>query len=99
MVDETSPNFGRNISNTETFEGDVESPVRHLLVPVSTHTEFTGYAKKIQKGIWVCLKIVYPFLPNGFADHYPYISLLNGYFIGNINPTFSVTNPYHVYHG
>ena len=22
-------------------------------------------------------------------DHYPYISLLNGYFIGNINPTFS----------
>ena len=22
--------------------------------------------------IWVCLKIVYPFLPNGFADHYPY---------------------------
>ena len=21
--------------------------------------------------IWVCLKIVYPFLPNGFADHYP----------------------------
>ena len=20
---------------------------------------------------WVCLKIVYPFLPNGFADHYP----------------------------
>ena len=24
---------------------------------------------KVQK--WVCLKIVYPFLPNGFADHYP----------------------------
>ena len=23
-------------------------------------------------GNWVCLKIVYPFLPNGFADHYPY---------------------------
>jgi hypothetical protein len=21
--------------------------------------------------IWVCLKIVYPFIPNGFADHYP----------------------------
>ena len=21
--------------------------------------------------LWVCLKIVYPFLPNGFADHYP----------------------------
>ena len=24
--------------------------------------------------------------PNGFADHYP---VFNGYFIGNINPTFS----------
>ena len=22
--------------------------------------------------IWVCLKIVYPIVPNGFADHYPY---------------------------
>ena len=22
--------------------------------------------------IWVCLKIVYPNQPNGFADHYPY---------------------------
>jgi len=21
---------------------------------------------------WVCLKIVYPKKPNGFADHYPY---------------------------
>ena len=29
--------------------------------------------------------------PNGFHDHYPYISLLNGYFIGNI-PYFQ-TNP------
>ena len=28
-------------------------------------------------------------VPNGFADHYPILSLLNGYFIGNINPTFS----------
>ena len=25
--------------------------------------------------------------PNGFADHYPVLQ--NGYFIGNINPTFS----------
>ena len=22
--------------------------------------------------VWVCLKIVYPIVPNGFADHYPY---------------------------
>ena len=21
---------------------------------------------------WVCLKMVYPIVPNGFADHYPY---------------------------
>ena len=25
---------------------------------------------------WVCLKIVYPEKPNGFADHYPYIKWL-----------------------
>ena len=26
-----------------------------------------------QKSVkWVCLKIVYPIVPNGFADHYPY---------------------------
>ena len=31
--------------------------------------------------------VVYPIVPNGFADHE--IPFLNGYFIGNINPTFS----------
>ena len=41
---------------------------------------------------WVCLKIVYPIVPDGFADHYPYEKWLA--IIGNINPTFSVTNPY-----
>ena len=25
---------------------------------------------------WVCLKIVYPIVPNGFADYYPYEKLL-----------------------
>ena len=30
-----------------------------------------------------------PHLPNGFADHYQIIPMKNGYFIGNINPTFS----------
>jgi hypothetical protein len=29
--------------------------------------------------IWVCLKIEKTPTPNGFADHYPYISLLNCY--------------------
>ena len=37
--------------------------------------------------IWVCLKIVYPIVPNGFADPYPYEKWL--FLIGNINPTFS----------
>ena len=26
----------------------------------------------IAEMMWVCLKIVYPIVPNGFADHYPY---------------------------
>ena len=31
--------------------------------------------------------VVYPIVPNGFADHE--IPMKNGYFIGKINPTFS----------
>ena len=31
--------------------------------------------------------VVYPIVPNGFADHYPVFKWL--FFIGNINPTFS----------
>ena len=31
--------------------------------------------------------VVYPHLPNGFADHYPVFKWLA--IIGNINPTFS----------
>ena len=31
--------------------------------------------------------VVYPIVPNGFADHS--IPMKNGYFIGNFNPTFS----------
>ena len=39
--------------------------------------------------IWVCLKnVVYPIVPNGFCWS---LSLLNGYFIGKINSTFSDT--------
>ena len=33
--------------------------------------------------------VVYPIVPNGFADHCPVFK--NDYFIGNINPTFSVS--------
>ena len=37
--------------------------------------------------IWVCLKIVYPIVPNGFADHYPYEKWLFHWEL--IYPTFS----------
>ena len=37
--------------------------------------------------------VVYPFLPNGFADQT--IPFLNGYFIGKINPTFSDKSIYY----
>ena len=40
-----------------------------------------------EMSIWVCLKIVYPLNPMILLI----IILLNGYFIGNINPTFSDT--------
>ena len=36
--------------------------------------------------------VVYPIVPNGFADHYPYEKWLA--IIGNINPTFSGPKPY-----
>ena len=39
--------------------------------------------------IWVCLKIVYPFLPNGYIMII--IPFLNGYFIGNIPNIFRQT--------
>ena len=37
--------------------------------------------------------VVYPIVPNGFADHYPYEKWLA--IIGNINPTFSDKPIYH----
>ena len=39
--------------------------------------------------IWVCLKIVYPIVPNGFHDHYPVFKWL--YIIGNIPNMFRQT--------
>ena len=40
-----------------------------------------------ESNLGVSENVVYPIVPNGFADHYPVMK--NGYFIGNINPTFS----------
>ena len=37
--------------------------------------------------VGVSENVVYPFLPNGFADHYPVFKWLA--IIGKINPTFS----------
>ena len=43
----------------------------HTLVPAWDDGRWpTGWPLEVSN-IWVCLKIVYPFLPNGFADHYP----------------------------
>ena len=51
--------------------------------------------------IWVCLKIVYPIVPNGFADHYPVSKWLA--IIGNIPNIFRQTHmgkslKVHVFH-
>ena len=38
--------------------------------------------------------VVYPIVPNGFADHYPVFKWpFICYFIGNMNPTFSGPKP------
>ena len=39
--------------------------------------------------------VVYPIVPNGFADHYPYNKWLA--IIGNINPTFSHKTHIYIY--
>ena len=38
----------------------------------SIHWQFWMFISQFFRMIWVCLKIVYPIVPNGFADHYPY---------------------------
>ena len=47
--------------------------------------EFEGIQRYSPGCVWKCW--LNPIVPNGFADHYPVLK--NGYFIGNINPTFS----------
>jgi len=58
------------------------------------HVQWENYGKSpfLMGKLWKdppCLSenVVYPIVPNGFADQT--IPFLNGYFIGNINPTFS----------
>ena len=51
---------------SEQIYGDIPSGAKKP----SRFTSFSLYGLYIY--IWVCLKIVYPIVPNGFADHYPY---------------------------
>ena len=39
---------------------------------IGFHTSVRSQGTFLDTLIWVCLKIVYPIVPNGFADHYPY---------------------------
>ena len=48
-------------------------------------------ALRLETYLGVSENVVYPILPNGFADHYPVFKWLA--IIGNINPTFSGPNP------
>ena len=52
-----------------------------------------SHEKNEKTSIGVCLKIGKTPKPNGFADQT--IPMKNGYFIGNINPTFSGPNLVH----
>ena len=41
-------------------------------VPLNPMVNVRSAKQRINVTIWVCLKIVYPIVPNGFADHYPH---------------------------
>ena len=56
---------------------DVTSPTLDFAYPLRQHLYF-----KAGFNMGVSENRLSPIVPNGFADHYPYISLLNGYFIG-----------------
>ena len=66
-----------------------KSPICEWFIPPTppTYGDDWGIVYGIVLPTWVCLKIVYPIVPNGFADHYPVFKWLA--IIGNINPTFS----------
>ena len=47
----------------------------YVSLPEDTHNKHwlnMDLSKLYDFRIWVCLKIVNPIVPNGFADHYPY---------------------------
>ena len=71
------------------------------------HQQMRSPAPSVYYGIWMFLahgwvgdmsvseNVVYPIVPNGFADHYPNQKWLA--IIGKINPTFSGPKPYGSY--
>ena len=50
----------------------VESKTQTMIGATMIVISKTLYYSLVQPLIWVCLKIVYPIVPNGFADHDPY---------------------------
>ena len=76
--------------------------VRSACLRPDTQWEPSGHPRQIP-GIWVCLKMVstplypmvndhYPYVPNGFADHYPNYPVFKWLFhweYNGIYPTFS----------
>ena len=51
------------------------SPQRYRGIYIDLPGHFPVRYVKLPEGsiaMWVCLKMLYPIVPNGFADHYPY---------------------------
>ena len=47
------------------------TPLEYLARRMKQNSPLVLHPSKLYSDIWVCLKIVYPIVPNGFADHYP----------------------------
>ena len=84
----TSPNWGYHHQEIGFFRDVKQIPQSRTFTNAwlrcIEHPFFRG--QFWPKTIWVCLKIVYPQKPNGFADHYFVFKWLA--IIGSINPTF-----------
>ena len=93
------PIFERGSSKSETFKTyqNIDLPMaefktyQNLLVNTIFGYIWQGWTTEHPSipAIWVCLKIVYPCVPNGFADHYPVFKWLLNY--GNIPNIFRQT--------
>ena len=78
---QTSSKHIDDIASTECTEGSGKQPLiqyHHSLkgIPTPTARKLATSFQSVVATIWVCLKIVYPIVPNGFADHYPNLKWL-----------------------